>query len=117
MKKYSKNIYQLEALLKAAFALTDSMYVHLDEEDNYYLVSLLSKEDEAEELLYLKFENELIAQQTRYIVSIKTKNLREMIVARALASTMINEENEEYNDCDDYKADEILKDWFSTDGE
>lgn len=117
MKQYSKELYTREVLLKTAYAFTNSMYIHLDVDDQNYLVTLTSKENVVESEMYAKFENELIAQETRRLIAKKTKNIREMIVARALSSTMIHQniENIQENIEDDYDADDILKDWFDTD--
>ncbi len=119
MVRYPEKLYSREALLKASFAFTDSMYIHLDEEDGYYLVSLFSKDGSEDERNYKLFENELIAQETRRIVSDKTKNIREIIVARALSSTIISEDvdvgNDEMTDVD-YNAEDILQDWFKVNG-
>ena len=111
MKRYSKEIYSKEVLLKTAFAFTDSMYVHLDTDESQYLVELYSKTDDVEDLLYKRFENELIAQETRRIVAEKTKAIRELLVARSLSSTIVNTglANPEVTN---YEADEILTDWF-----
>ena len=111
MKKYSKEIYSKEVILKASFAFTDSMYIHLDTDENHYLVELSSKTDIDTDLLYKQFENELIAQETRRIVAEKTKNIRELLVARSLSSTIINTDVET-SETADFKADDILTDWF-----
>lgn len=112
MKEYAKELYDREVLLKTAFAFTDSMYLHLDSKDNYWLVSLCSKSNENEEVMYFKFENELIAQQTRLLVTKRTEKIRKVIVARALSSTIVNSFDELAKDNDIYNADDILKDWF-----
>lgn len=75
-----------------------------------------SEEDKNEEELYAEFENELIAQETRRMIAEQTKNVREMIVARALSSTIVNNVEEDNIDLlkneDTYAAEEILQDWF-----
>lgn len=114
MREYSSDIYSKEALLKAANAFTDVWYIHLGCEGNVYTVSIRSKEsleEINEERSFCSFENELIAQQTRFIVSSRTKNLREMIVARALSSTMITNLPDEVFDGSD--AEDVMKDWFN----
>lgn len=111
MSKYSKEIYSKEVLLKAAFAFTDKMYIHLDADETYYIVKLTSKTGSDEEAMYSQFENELITQETRKVVAERTRFIREMIVARALSSTIINKEIEDKAE-QDFKADEILTDWF-----
>lgn len=75
-----------------------------------------SEKDKNEEELYAEFENELIAQETRRMIAEQTKNVREMIVARALSSTIVNNVEEDNIDLlkneDTYAAEEILQDWF-----
>ena len=111
MKSYSKEIYSKEVLLKTAFAFTDSMYIHLDTNETQYLVELSSKTKVDEEMLYKQFENELIAQETRRVVAEKTKAIRELLVARSLSSTIMSTDIETPGTAD-YKADDILTDWF-----
>ncbi len=112
MRKFSKELYSKEVLMKAAFSFTDIMYIHLDTNEQEYLVTLIAKDNVSGDDIYLKFENELIAQQTRLIVAEKTKNIREMIVARSLSSTIINISPIDDEETDDFKADDILIDWF-----
>lgn len=112
IRKYSRELYEKEVILKAAYAFTGCAFIHLDVDTKYYLISMTSKSDEPEEQLLKEFENELIAQETRRLVAEKTKNIREIIVARALSSTIINmEENDEEGE-DSFNADEILTDWY-----
>ena len=81
MKKYSKDIYTREALMKAAFSFTDLWYIHLSVEENDYVVTILEKETlHEEEEAYCRFENELLMQENRRIISEKTGNIREMLV-------------------------------------
>lgn len=113
MRKYSKELYKKEVLLKAAYAFTDTMYIHIDVDADNYLVELISKQEEESDELYKKFENELIMQAVRVVVASKTKKIREMIVARALSSTIINTNNESDIKTSDEYEDEILSDWFN----
>lgn len=112
MRYYSQTIYSKEVLLKSAYSFTDECYIHLDIEGSNYVVELIPKNGVDSEQYYLKFENELVAQETRKIVAEKTKEIREMIVARSLSSTIINNSVEEVTNEEDFSADEILKDWF-----
>ena len=112
MRKYSRAIYSKEVLLKSAYSFTDECYIHLDVEGDDFIVSLVSKQGETDDEFYQKFENELVAQETRKIVTEKTKNIREMIVARSLSSTIVNKEPEDEEDLDEFSADDILIDWF-----
>lgn len=116
--KFNKNIYSKIALIKAAYNFTDKAYIHLDITDGNYLVNIEFKEkcnDVSEE----EFLNEMLAQTVRHEVYIQTKNIRELLLARSLSSSIIAdvdsdlknsiEENEEY------AAEDILKDWFEND--
>ena len=66
MRKYSKELYSKDVLMKAAYAFTDDVYVHLDCDNENYMVSVTSKLDESEENIFNKFENELIAHCLLY---------------------------------------------------
>ena len=112
--KYLKEIYDKEVLMKACYAFTDIAYIHLSADEKHYYVAIESKKsEETNEDLEKKLENELIFQQTRKIVSQNTKSVREMVVARALASTIVNDENDKHvNTEQSFSADSILKDWF-----
>ena len=115
MKRFSREIYSKEAFIKTAFAFTDTMYIHLDANETDYLVELTSRTGSDDNTMYSQFENELIAQETRRVVADRTRNIREMIVARALSSTIINKQIEDIPE-DSFKADEILTDWFDQNG-
>ena len=117
IRYYAKELYSKEVILKAAYAFTDRLYIHLDADATYYKVQLISKEENKnEKKLYAEFENELIAQETRRVIAEQTKNIREMIIARALSSTIVNNMEEDNIDLlkneDAYAAEEILQDWF-----
>ena len=117
IRYYAKELYSKEVILKAAYAFTDRLYIHLDADATYYKVQLISKEENKnEKKLYAEFENELIAQETRRVIAEQTKNIREMIIARALSSTIVNNVEEDNIDLlkneDAYAAEEILQDWF-----
>lgn len=72
---YAKAFYSKEVILKAAYAFTDRLYIHLDADETHYKVQLISKseKDKNEEELYAEFENELIAQETRRMIAEQTK--------------------------------------------
>lgn len=112
MRKYSKELYTKEVIMKTAFAFTDEVFIHIDVDDKNYMISLTAKKNIVEEEMYARFENELIAQETRLLVAEKTKHIREMIVARSLSSTIINTSLEEQDDLEEFNANEILIDWF-----
>ena len=113
--KYVKELYDREVLIKACYAFTYKAYLHLCADDKYYWVDIMPKNDsEIAEDLEKELENELIFQQARRIVSKNTKSVREMILARALASTIVMEDDKAHIESEkSFSADTILKDWFS----
>lgn len=108
VKKYAKELYAKEVVMKAAYMFTDCAYLHLDVDTENYLISMQSKTNQSEETLLNRFENELIVQQARYMVTKDTKNIREMIVARALSSTIVNLVKEEEIPQNKYNAIDII---------
>ena len=115
--KYKKELYPKAALLKAAYSFTDSVYVHLDSDDEYYYVAMLPKEghpvpDENE------FTNEILSQTVRHEIYLETKNIRELMYARAMATTVIGEpEPAPVPDTAEFDENEIIKDWFENNHE
>ena len=79
---------------------------------NCYTVTIRSKQLDDHYDYENEFENELLAQQARKIVSVKTKNIRELIAARALSSTIVQLGEELEEEESDYNSADILKDWF-----
>lgn len=117
--RYRRELYSKIALIKAAYNFTDRAYVHLDADEKYYYV-LISAKDEQEEIFDDEFENEILAQSARHEIYLQTKNIRELMLARAVATSVVVPRNEdELLDSEiehEFSEDEILKDWFDTDG-
>ncbi len=113
MLKFSKEIYNKQALLKAAYSFTDRAYIHLDLDDDYYFVDIKPKNEEFK-VDYENFKNEILAQMVRLHVSERTKNIRELILARALSSTLIqeNKQSKDVTYSEEFDINDILKDWF-----
>ncbi len=118
--QYDKEFYSKEALLKAAYHFTDKAYVYLGVEDDSFFVDFAPKDDVSfdKEKLENEFKNELLAQVIHQTVSKETTVLRELLVARALSSTMVDEgissdaaESPMTEDAQD-ELDAIAKDWF-----
>ena len=42
--KYSKELYDKDVLIKAAYAMSDKVYIHLDVDKDNYLVEFSSKD-------------------------------------------------------------------------
>lgn len=113
---YKKELYPKTALIKAAYHFTDVAYLHLDCDDKNFIVDIEPKA--GCELEERDFENEILAQLARYEIFRQTKEIREISLARAMASSVVNVEVEEESyaesDEEDVPADSILKDWFDT---
>lgn len=116
--KFTRELYPKTALLKAAYTFTPRAYVHLDADEHSYYVTLMPKEGSSP-VSDREFLNEMIVQTVRHAVYLQTKDLRELLAARALASTMIGHagsQDEETNAMPDTAAgivdERILMDWF-----
>ena len=109
--RFSKEIYSKEALLKSAYRFTDIAYLHLDTDEEYYYVTIELKNTNTS-ISEQEFQNALLAEMVRLCVSHQTKNVRELILARAFSSTIIEEVPIEQPPDNDYNINEILTDWF-----
>lgn len=110
--KYSKELYDKDVLIKAAYAMSDKVYIHLDVDKDNYLVEFSSKDLNDSNDYNRIFENELLAQQTRKIISNKTQQIRGLITARALSSTIVELKESNESDESGFDSESILKDWF-----
>lgn len=124
-----KKIYDLEAVMKAAYLFIDNFYIIFREKkDNLIEAEFTSKNNLSDIDLKKKtgeFYNELLHQVLRNKIADQTQNLRELVIGRALYNTCINtadEENIEKNgyfpnksyEDNSYRDDqlEIAKSWF-----
>lgn len=119
---FDVNMYPKEALLKAAYFFIDRYYLHLEKGTEHFCVVISSKEGKSlPGDIEKQFENELLSQTIRYQVYQETHNIREMIVARAMASTIVVTKPEyetaegETGDQDVLvkDIDHIFKDWYA----
>ena len=117
--RYNASIYSREIILKAAYAFIDKYYIHIDKEGNDYLVFISTKDEDGDANIAELFENELISAAIRMQVFQQTHVIRELLLGRAMASTMIMESDDEGNAIEmkeepsqnsDLKS--ILEDWF-----
>ena len=113
--KYNRELYSKTALIKTAYNFTDRAYLHLDADKNYYYVSISTKDGQPE-VTDQEFENEILAQSARHEIYLQTKNIRELMLARAVATSVVapieevaETDSENTHTCSE---DEILKDWF-----
>lgn len=109
--RFLKSIYPKSALIKSAYGFTDKAYLHLDEDEKEYIVNIVFKD--GCKFNYHEFENEMLAQTVRYEVYKQTKDIRKLTVARALASTVIEDSfDADTTEESDIDINQILTDWF-----
>ena len=112
--KFRKELYSKVALIKAAYNFTDIAYVHLDADEDYYYVTIEPKVN-SQVVEESEFVNEMLAQSVRHEVYQQTKNIRELLLARSMATSIIVDDVR-YCEEDEFEAfseDEVLKDWFT----
>jgi radical SAM pair-associated protein len=115
--KVNEEIFEEVCVIKTAYLFLDKYYIFLDKEDKYIIVKLSPKnyntdnELVADELIG-EFNNELLNQKVREKISNESKNIRELILARALYSTYIDNPEVSNDYKEDYSIEVITKDWF-----
>ena len=113
--KVKSSLYPKEAVMKAAYHFLDRCYIHMDFADGEYVISLSSKTNEIDDHITYEFENELLSQTVRYQVYQQTHMLREILMARAMSSTITGSNtvlnSAELPDQVD-NLENILMDWF-----
>lgn len=124
----SKALYPLITIKKAVANYMEDVYIKLEEDKDNIIIKLQLQENKEDlERIVGEFYNELLRESLRYDISCETKNLRELIVARALYTTCIDvNENEEILEEQDKKEnnevvleeefniDDIAVNWFDT---
>lgn len=113
-----KSIFRPEVVLKAAYQFLDRCYIHFEENEKYWLVYLQPKENTSIENLNALFENELLLQSVRYVTFQQTKSLREILMARAMATAMVDQKEplervEQEENSGKTSLQDILQDWYS----
>ena len=86
-----EDIYPLITVEKAISNFTQDVYIKLEHKDQKtLLIKLVLQEDKKNlEKIIGELYNELLRENIRYNISKETKNLRELIVGRALYTTCI----------------------------
>lgn len=123
--KLDKAIYPLIAIKKAMSNFFDDVYVRIEEDNKNFIINfkLQNKQVDLEKIIG-EFYNECLRESLRYEISFETKNIRELIVGRALYTTCImfdkNEDNQEQTDeliyeednNTEYSLEDIAVNWF-----
>lgn len=123
--KLDKAIYPLIVIKKAISNFFDDVYVRIEEDNKNFIINfkLQNKQVDLEKIIG-EFYNECLRESLRYEISFETKNIRELIVGRALYTTCIifdkNEDNQEQTDeliyeednNTEYSLEDIAVNWF-----
>lgn len=113
--RFNRELYPREALMKAAYHFIDRCFVHVDIDGCDYVVEMTAKESTEGNEFSAEFENELLAQAVRYQVYQQTHTIREILMARAMSSTITGGSSEIDSEQLPESVDSlenILKDWF-----
>lgn len=117
--RISKELYSSTAVLKAAYSFLERCYIHIEDDGSDWVISAKQKDEtETSEQLMVELENELIAQAVRERVITQTKSIREVLMARAMSSTLIDTEDSvkrieaESGNISDAELKSILTSWF-----
>lgn len=113
--KFKQEIYPKQAVIKAAYHFIDRCYIHIDLIDDEFIIYMAGKKGIDANEVALDFENELLAQTVRFQVYSQTHVLREVLMARAMSSTITggNSELNKSNEVENVDSlDNILTDWF-----
>ena len=117
-----KKIYPIESIMKAMYNFLNDIYIHISEDEEYWILSFKEKDSCRYDNITYLLENEILAETIRLNVYRKTKNIRSIIMARAMSSSFIDNNNDvvtsniSTSDDESLKRNEILKDWFDRNG-
>ena len=108
------NIYNDAVIKKAIYNFIENRKVILNKINEKTVVVVSKKSNDDIENFVKNFYSELLNESLRFEVMNETKNIRELILGRALYSTCIDtEENEETTEKDNkYNINDIAKNWF-----
>lgn len=110
--RFKKDLYTKNVLFHTCYRFTDVAYIHLDADNKDYIVTILPKEPEDDKDYNSLFSNQIIEESARESIREQTSNIRQILFARSMASTVIYE-NENAED-DLFTEDKsAMKDWFA----
>jgi len=114
----SKDIYPLVSVKKALASFIEETYIKLNSNHNEIVVQIALQENKKDlEKIIGELYNELLRETLRYNIASETKNLRELIVGRALYTTCIDldgnqEEKSSDAENEEYSLEEVAVNWF-----
>lgn len=109
--KFNKELYSPKVLFRACYRFTERAYVHLDMDKHHYLVMAAAKDDKDTTDYLAEISNQIIEEVNRESILEQTKDIRRILFARSMASTVLYETPtvDIDTDVDDKSA---MKDWF-----
>lgn len=115
--RVNKELYPLRAIYRAAYLFTDKYYIGLDQKEEVYIIKFSAKDRKCDYDDVGSFQNELLNQSLKSVLSDNTREIRELIVTRALYSSFLPEKNEEAvatseTSETEYDLDEIAGAWY-----
>lgn len=115
--RVNKELYPLRAIYRAAYLFTDKYYIGLDQKEEVYIIKFSAKDRKCDYDDVGSFQNELLNQSLKSVLSDNTREIRELIVTRALYSSFLPEKNEEVVATSEtseaeYDLDEIARAWY-----
>ena len=96
----------------------EETYIKISSDKDKIIVQMVLKENKKNlEKIIGELYNEFLRESLRYNIAIETKNLRELIVGRALYTTCIDLENNPKGENnatqnEEYGLDEVAVNWF-----
>ncbi len=114
----SKDVYTKEILLKVAYLFSNRAYIHIELSENGDWQINMKMKDGVEKVHPEDFENELLAETVRCQILTKTRSIRELLLARALSSSIVEDDNivekiaNEQDSVSEQELGNILEDWF-----
>lgn len=120
----SKELYPLITIKKAIVNYLENVYIKLEEKNKNVILKIqLKNENDELEKIVGEFYNELLRESLRYDIANETKNLRELIIARALYTTCIDVDGENIEEInttktekyeEEFDINEIAVNWFDS---
>ncbi len=113
-----KDIYPLVSVKKALSIFMNNVYIKIDtiSEKNIVIKIELKKENKKNiDEIIGELYNELLRESLRYDITMQTKNIRELIVGRALYTACIDIDDDATNNSkneENYEIDAIAVNWF-----
>lgn len=110
--RYKKELYTRSVLFRACYKFTNVAYIHLDADADDYIVSIYPKDNNDTIDYSLEFANQMIEEVNRELITVQTKNIRQILFARSMASTVVYDDDiaNIETDVEDKSA---MRDWFA----